>query len=75
MLTIRHIETNGYESIETCLRLWREPEDREAKDPDFDRGAMVADLGGGLLRTFSSGTLFVMNDNGKTVAKYECAAS
>lgn len=72
MLTIRHIEPNGYETIYSCHSLWREPSPNQVKTehPHYHQGAMVADIGDDQ-RRFSSGQLFVMNENGKTVAKYE----
>ncbi len=63
MLTIRHIEPgSGYEAIYETKAIWREPS---------APGDVFAETGRGEepLR-FGTGSVFVMNDNGKTIAVY-----
>lgn len=88
MFTIRHIESNGYESLRECQKLWRDSPIAQQADCGCDPGSvgrcmkdgcprkthdgpMIAETPSGELLRFETGELFVMNDQGRTVAKYD----
>ena len=70
MLSINHVEAGGFESI------------RQARGTSFDPGYGVSSSGERQLvaygvdgteghETFGNGIVYVMNENGKTVRKYD----
>lgn len=72
MLTIKHIEPTGHETIWPAIRVTYQPES------DFERAPpkMWIDRMGerGLVDTIdigSAGSFYVMNEQGKTIAKYD----
>lgn len=74
MLTIKHVEKSGFESIQMAHSVWTEDD----QNADAKRQILVASgctaLGGatgadGICR-YGSGTVYVMNDAGATVGKY-----
>ncbi len=69
MLTVRHIKANGEEVLEQVDRIEFKP---EAAGPGS--GAINAERLDDRLQ-FTGGTIFVMNDLGKTVARYDLGAS
>jgi hypothetical protein len=62
MLTVRHIEPNGYEFIRETTGVWRDPADPDQVFAAADEGAEPV--------RFATGKLYVMNEAGKTVATY-----
>ena len=73
MLTIKHIGVDGDESVRQALEVRysrRAPYDRPAVNTNW-AGAVYADLEGNSMVTFEGGTVYVMNDAGATVAKYD----
>jgi hypothetical protein len=63
VFTVRHIDANGHESI------------REAKsitsNPGGGERIVTCRDAGGIGESFTDGILYVMNEAGKTVAKYD----
>lgn len=66
MLTVRHIEESGHESITPAHRVWSEPGDQVGGGTRN----VFADIGKDHPLHFVTGQIYVMNDNGKTVATY-----
>lgn len=58
MMTVRHVDVDGHERVFEVDSVDRTP------PPDNE-------LVFGIVRRIASGTVYVMNDAGKTVAKYE----
>ena len=72
MLTVKHIENDGNESIVQCEKVTFIPHEKEKPFGldqvvawDTDRNVKDGN------HTYTSGRIFVMNDQGATVAKYE----
>lgn len=75
MLTVKHITPNYEQSIRLAyeVRFASEPkpeEDRKTNE-DTHRHLVYADLVGVGTHRYEDGTVYVMNDNGATVAKYD----
>lgn len=75
MFTVRHVESNGHESIRQAKVIWREPAEpgnplmTGMHDAFFDSQLSELRDGAEPIR-YDSGTVYVMNDAGKTVATY-----
>jgi hypothetical protein len=69
MLTIKHVTTLYEESVRLAyeVRVAREPKE----GVDFKIPVVYADLVGVGTQRYDSGKVFVMNDAGSTVAKYD----
>lgn len=71
MLSVKHIEENGYESITEAERVW-------TNNPAEDNGytTTLYASGGSASKpdshpsVFSNGSVYIMNDNGKTIGAY-----
>jgi len=76
MLTIKHIEVNGYESIEEVSEIWREPtpgtksSGRKKNEVQSVWAKKNGDREEAPIQ-FSDGTLIVMNANGVEISRYE----
>ena len=68
MLTIRHIEASGHEEIVTTSRVSYHP-----RTPDITRECVFWETTSGQTIEMDSGTVYIMNENGKTVAVYRFA--
>lgn len=68
MLTIRHIEVSGHEEIMTTPRVSYHP-----RTPEMTRECVFWETVSGQTIEMDSGTVYVMNENGKTVAVYRFA--
>ena len=74
MLTVKHIEKNGYESMTPAATVTftsasiAHPGDPNAKDEVIAFGVPMPVSDG--CNRYGSGTVYVMNDHGSTVAKY-----
>lgn len=80
MLTIKHIEVNGCESLNTAESVSFYPKGQDIGRPDLqatvDSSPQLVAFGGscklsGDHSTYGSGVVYVMNDAGKTVGVYE----
>lgn len=72
MFTIKHVEADGHESINTAESVGFMPPRED--DPAHPRG-VVTGFGGtcnlsGTYTMFGSGDVYVMNDSGSTVGAY-----
>jgi len=69
MLTLRHVEKNGYESVQQVASVSLEmPAEHNEYHPTLNRhneNGQVLDGG------YGDGKVYVMNENGKTVAVYD----
>lgn len=68
MLTVRHEEPNGHESVNEAIRVWRDPHPPQCCEPQHPLYAEVP--GDAHPLAFTTGRVFVMNTAGKTVATY-----
>ena len=64
MFTVRHIEPNGYEAIHQVKSVWKLP-------TGPGKVVLASPIDQSEPLRFGTGTLYVMNDFGKTVATYE----
>lgn len=79
MLTVKHIEVTGHENIHPATRVSYQPrmERGRAVEPGVDGSEVSAHCvfidtpKGDTIALGSFGSVYVMNDAGKTVAKYE----
>jgi hypothetical protein len=71
MLTIKHVKIGGDEVLEQVDRAEFRPKEAGAS---YEGGRVLAERLNESL-TFTGGTIFVMNDFGKTVARYDLGAS
>ena len=69
MLTVKHVRLSGQEDLYQSVTVWYSP--IENQTPDGRPAMITMDLGDPL----TGGTVFVMNDAGKTVARYDLGAS
>lgn len=71
MFTLLHKENNGHEALYEAKAVWRDPMPKKesALGPDPNR-FVYADVDGHDPLAFGTGTLYVMNAMGKTVATY-----
>lgn len=70
MLTVRHVEQNGYEAVREVREVWLDPPAHSDDKPSkYDLHAQPDGAEPPL--HFASGTVFVMNSAGKTVARYD----
>jgi hypothetical protein len=73
MLTVKHVERSRHESITTATGVWFDP--AVGKNNEYPNGQLVAvgvpqpTIDG--CNRYSSGVIYVMNENGKTVGKYD----
>lgn len=68
MLTVKHVENDGHESVMLVLSVSYDPKGEELVgygSPGPDEGARKD----GVVR-YASGRVYVMNENGKTVGVY-----
>jgi hypothetical protein len=71
MLTIKHVEPNGYESVVSAISTSYYPagiQGDDSREEFIYHGCPSAPDGVGRI---SYGKVFVMNENGKTVSRYE----
>lgn len=70
MLTIKHVESQGHETIHQARTVSYQPKDANGAlgTPEIVFGFDSPGMDGGL--QFGDGTVYVMNDNGKTIATY-----
>lgn len=69
MLSVKHISLSGEEHIYLAARIRYTPKDHDADRVSTPATVWVDDL------PLTGGTVFVMNDAGKTVARYDIGAS
>lgn len=80
MLTVKHIHLSGREEIVLTRRASYQPEGvphstvGNPSEPEDMRCCLIEDFDGSTTRIFG-GTVFVMNDLGKTVSRYDLGAS
>ncbi len=65
MLTVRHIEESGAEDVLETEHVTFCP-----KQPEMTRECVFVETKNGSSREINTGQVFVMNENGKTVAIY-----
>ena len=78
LLTIKHVEKNGHESVQQCHSVSFTPKEAAHPDTNEPRDELVAfgctGIGGAVdehgVCHYGSGTVYVMNDAGATVGKY-----
>ena len=86
MMTLKHIELSGHEQIHEVSKVWFNPEAVERLEQDnqktgsgptpLPRDTLYASIPGEPHPIqISSGTVFVMNQHGKTVSRYDLGAS
>lgn len=76
MFSIRHIQLSGHEDIYLASRVSFQPEvTHEQKGGLPSSPTIFIDRPDGSTMPINGGTIFVMNDNGKTVARYDIGAS
>ena len=76
MLTVKHVERSGHESVTTAASAYYDP--AVGQNNEYPKGQVVAfgspNDGGatheGVTR-FGGGKVFIMNDHGSTVANYD----
>lgn len=73
MMTVKQILSSGHEMMIQAKRVNFQPDQPDLK-PDPALKALLVEGEDGETRTFASGTYFVMNDAGSTVAKYYLGA-
>lgn len=83
MLTVKQVEENGYEQIHEVTRVWFETEAMQRRaqaiaqhggdsPQPVPRDTLYAAVPGeDHPMQFGSGTIYVMNENGKTVSRYD----
>lgn len=71
MLTIRHIEPTGHETVLQTMRVTMHPTD----GVNLGAPTVFYDRPDGGTSLVEEGVVYVMNDLGKTVAKYELGSS
>lgn len=72
MLTVKHVEKSGHESVTPTTSIAFDPATGENKE--YPRGQLLAfgiDTTVAGYNRYASGTVYVMNDNGSTVARYD----
>lgn len=74
MLTVKHIERSGYESVISALSVSKYP--KATKEAACDSSGMVVAFGvinglNGNCTKFADGKIYIMNENGKTIANYD----
>ena len=80
MFTIKHIDKNNTEQLIEAVSVWYQSNAEEVAGTDkpvrevlhYTVGPLVN--GGRLSRSLDFGEVYVMNSNGKTVAKYNLGA-
>jgi hypothetical protein len=81
MLSVRHIQLSGHEDIYLTPRVSFQPEmDNPSQNnavPTVSKTPTTIwiDCPGGATKALNGGTIFVMNDAGKTIARYDIGAS
>lgn len=73
MLTVKHVERSGHESVTVAATVIFDP--ATGQDKEYPNGQVVAfgvpmPVSDGCNR-YSGGIIYVMNDHGSTVAKYD----
>lgn len=75
MLTIKHVAISGDETVRQAMevRLAHEPipQDDQLTSADTHKARVYADLEDNATVQIESGTVYVMNDAGATVSKYD----
>ena len=66
MLTVKHVEPTGHESIMTTPRIGYQPAIKERKQPEI----VFVEREGRPVFEIVSGSVYVMNDKGSTVSVY-----
>lgn len=66
MMSIRHVESNGYESIRETQCVWTQP-DNQIKGGER---LVFCQTDTGEPERYSTGKLYVMNSYGRTIATY-----
>lgn len=69
MFTIKHIELSGTETLYQAAKPVFHPKDNSL------RAAIEFDVANNEVARLEGGTVFVMNDGGKTIARYDLGAS
>jgi hypothetical protein len=68
MFTLKHVESDGHEALHEATRVWREPHAPGCVEPNRTLWADVTE--GQHPLAFCTGSVYVMNAAGKTVATY-----
>lgn len=72
MLTVRIIDRQGFEFVKEAKSVHFNPEAKGERPEDYQPESLFVFFEGEILpETIECGTVFVMNSNGKTVAKYD----
>lgn len=71
MFTVKHVEKNGHMSLRTASEVWYDP--AVGEQDEYPHGQLLAGNGSGTEHPFrySSGVVYVMNDKGSTVSRYD----
>jgi hypothetical protein len=78
MLTVKHINMIGTETIITAKRvIFYQPNQQAPATPNPHSGGMITIVPpvGDVHEDIGDGTVFVMNDAGKTISRYDLGAS
>ena len=78
MLSVKHITLSGCEFIYPCFSAEFRPAASKSPDPTCPapRDSVIAFTDGHyVVAEFSDGTVFVMNESGKTISRYDLGAS
>ena len=70
MFTIKHIELDGYESLNQAPRISYDNKERTVSLWERDGSSLL-----GTTNVYGSGIVYVMNESGKTVASYRLTSS
>lgn len=72
MLTVKHIRHDGAETIDSAERvIFYAPEGMDSTPTPHVGGSITAVNRGGIEAEWFSGTVYVMNERGATIAKYD----